>query len=67
MSPAKETDKNAKPYLTYAGNNDKVVREKEILWLLDWHEKNQEEWIEFLIKDDMYDNSMDEKEFIDYN
>ena len=63
--------KLAQPYLDYYNyedeqTNNKIAREKEVLWLLDWHEKKQEKYIQDLKKEGMYDGSMDNKEFIDY-
>jgi len=67
-------EKMAKPvlgYLNYNNPNGKVAREKEIHWLLDWHEKANKKYKESCIKfwgeDDEDVKCLDKKEFIDYN
>lgn len=70
----KRTDKGARPvlgYLNYDDPNGKVALEKEIHWLLDWHENHNKEYHEslkkFWGKDDEDLKDLDKKEFIDYN
>jgi len=69
----KQTDKLAKPvlgYLNYDDPNGKVAREKEIHWLIDWHETDKENYRKSMIKfwgqDDEDLKCLNKKEFIDY-
>ena len=65
---ASEGEEGAEPYLDYATDIDKVAREKDVLWLLDWHEKHHAEWIE-IVKNDpvLAEEGEYDKEFINYN
>jgi len=67
MITAEEGHKRSIPYLDFAKDYDKLAGEKEVMWVLDWHENHQEEYKQQLIDAGMYDGSFDEKEFIDYN
>lgn len=63
----------AKPvlgYLNYNDPNSKIATEKEIHWLIDWHEAENERrkksYIKFWGEDDEDTKSLDKKEFINY-
>lgn len=65
--PCNKKDKQARPYFDYAqDDNEFIARENEILWIIDWYEREKKKRIQGLIEDGIYDGSLDKSNFIDY-
>ena len=71
--PCKKTHKRAKPYLDYMNDEigtEEIVGEKEILWLLDYIEDENNKRTKMLIKEGFVDEyemkTIHEKEYINY-
>ena len=67
--PCKKTDIRANPYLDFTDGetkSEKVVGEKEILWLLDYVEDKHNKWLKFIEDDGIGMESIDKKEYINY-